>query len=168
MIRLLAAAALAATLPMGAFAFDDADRQAVSEAARDYGRDFIAKDFEGLASALPPTLRAYMADQLGASPDEVIGTMAEQMSVFLADTTVDKFTMDTSRMKTGETSNGIAYAFIPTASTVTGEGNTVSKDAQTLAIEEGGSWYFLRIEQPQQYEIVKAVFPGFERVRLPR
>lgn len=167
MKRIIAAAALAAVLPLAAPAFDASDRAAVRTASDRFAAAFVSKDFEAVIDAMPPKLVAYMAQQVGMAADALGASMAQQMTVFAGDVTVEKLDMKTGRMTTGRTPDGIDYAFIPTRTTVKNASARQSVDSQTLALEDGGQWYFLRLEQAQQYEIVKAVYPGFAAIRLP-
>jgi ketosteroid isomerase-like protein len=167
MKRILAAAAFATALPLSALAFDNSDRAAVQAVTQSFAQNLRAKNFEGVLNAMPPKILNYMSQQTGIPANELAGTLARQMSVFMGDVTVERFNMNMNRMATGTTNDGIDFAFIPTRTTVKGPEGRQTTNTQTLALQDGGQWYLVRIEQAQQYEIVKAVYPGFANVRLP-
>ncbi|MBL6426485.1 MULTISPECIES: hypothetical protein [Maritimibacter] len=167
MKRILAAAAIATALPLSAVAFDTSDKAAVESAIASFDADFRGKNFEGVLNAMPPKMLNYMAQQIGIPAAELPATMARQMSVFMGDVTVERFNMNTNRMTTGTTSGGMDYAFIPTRTTVKGPEGRQTMNSYTLALQEEGKWYLIRIEQEQQLNIVKAVYPAFSNVRLP-
>lgn len=162
------AAALLATLPLTAAAFDDGDRQRVEARADSFENAFLAGNFTEILSAMPPKLTDYMAKQMGIKSSELAPAMGVQMQALAAGVKIEKMSMNTRRMITGTTGAGTDYAFIPTTTTATaeGQGRKTSK-THTLALEDGGTWYMLRIDQAQQYELVKSVYPDFAAVPLP-
>ncbi|MAM60720.1 hypothetical protein [Maritimibacter sp. UBA3975] len=167
MKRILTAAAFATALPLSALAFDNSDKAAVQAVTQSFAQDFKSNNFEGVLNAMPPRVLDYMSRQTGIPANQLASTLAKQMSVFMDDVKVEKFNMNMNRMATGTTNDGIDFAFIPTRTTVKGPEGRQTTNTQTLALQDGGAWYLVRIEQAQQYEIVKAVYPGFANVRLP-
>lgn len=167
-MKRLIAAALLASLPLSATAFDAADKAGVEQAAAGYDRAFTSGDMSTVLDLLPPQVVSYLSRQMGGmSLGQMKESMSKQMDVFMADITINELRMDTNRMTSGETSAGRAYAFIPTTVTVTAEGKTRTQRNQTLALEDEGRWYIVRLEQPQQFELVKQVYPDFAGVRQP-
>ncbi|HBZ45506.1 MAG TPA: hypothetical protein DEO85_15980 [Maritimibacter sp.] len=166
-MKRLLAAALISTLPLTAMAFDTADKAAVEATVSEFDTAYSTGDFGTVLDYLPPKLIDYMATQMGSeSQAELKATMAKQMAAFMSDIKIDAFDMNTNRMKTGE-AGGRSYAFIPTTTKITAEGKTRTLRNQTLALEDGGRWYVVRIEADQQYNLVKEVYPEFGSVRLP-
>ncbi|MEC7762416.1 MAG: hypothetical protein VX874_10960 [Pseudomonadota bacterium] len=167
MNRILAAAAFATALPLSALAFDNSDKAGVQAAIQTFEANILSNNHEAVLGAMPPKMLTYIASQVGMDPSELAGSMAKQMEIFMGDVTIERMNMNTNRMTTGTTSGGMDYAFIPTRTTVKGPGGRQTLNSQTLALEEDGQWYLVRIEQEQQLNIVKAVYPAFANVRLP-
>lgn len=168
-MRHLIATALIAMLPASAMAFDNNDRAAVEATATQFQSAYTSGDYGRVLDTLPPKLLDYMSEQMGGmSAAELKETMTKQMDVFMSDISIDAFNMQMNRMKTGDTREGTAYAFIPTVTKMTPpDQRQKTLRSQTLVFEDGGSWYLVRIEADQQYDMVKAVYPEFENVRLP-
>lgn len=168
-MKRLIAAALIATLPAGAMAFDQNDRAAVEATVNNFASAYTSGDYDRIVQILPPKLVDYMADQMGGMTGaELKQTMAKQMGIFMSDIKIDAFSMNVRQMKTGDTSDGTPYAFIPTVTKITPpEQSQKTLRSQTLVFQDGDGWYLVRIEADQQYNMVKAVYPGFEGVRLP-
>ncbi|WP_298495002.1 hypothetical protein [uncultured Maritimibacter sp.] len=155
--------------PLAASAFDDQDRAGVETTAQAFETAFLARDYEGVLEVLPPKLLDYMSDQLDIPRAELADTMTKQLGIFMSDITIDAFAMDMGAMTTGETPDGMAYAFIPTTTTVTvPDTGKRTLNNQTLVLEDGGQWYLTRIEMKQQYDMMKGIYPGLEDVPLPK
>lgn len=164
----LLTAALIAALPAHAFAFDDDDRAAVTQAIANYDQAFVQNDFDKIIGFMPDRIVGYMAQQMGGVADDKLRTgLAQQMRSVMASVSIDSFKMDAGKMITGQTDDGFDYAFIPTATKVTAQGQTRSMRTHTLAIEDAGEWFFVRIDQPEQYQVVQQVYPGFANISLP-
>lgn len=170
MNRLLAAALIAtlpATAPLTASAFDASDKAAVEPVVAAFKQDFTALDFTGVVEVMPPKVIDYMAKQMNMKSGELTEMLIQQLSVFSGQVTIEKFNLFLNRAKTGTTPDGIDYAFIPTKTVAKGPDGRKTFNTQTLALQDGGKWYLMRLEAPQQYAIVQIVYPGFANVKMP-
>ena len=73
---------------------------------------------------------------------------------------VEMYEMDVAALRFAETPNGRAYALIPTRTRISVSGTAVENTSATLALEDGGAWYLMRLDAPQQIGIVIRAYPG--------
>lgn len=80
--------------------------------------------------------------------------------------------MSVDAMSWHETADGTPYALVPTRSVIamkaeTGNPQVFEQESQTLALQDGGSWYLIRVSEPAQQQMLAAAYPSFDNVELP-
>lgn len=61
------------------------------------------------------------------------------------------------------------YPLLPSTTDITPDGQgMVRASSQTLALEEGGEWWLVRVEDPQQAAVLTQADPEFAGVSVPR
>ncbi|MEQ9258561.1 MAG: hypothetical protein RIG84_05640, partial [Roseovarius sp.] len=67
----------------------------------------------------------------------------------------------------GETSAGRTYALIPTSVELRkGEQPTVTANRETLAFEDAGAWYLVRLDSDDEMDLLYQAYPEFEGIGL--
>jgi hypothetical protein len=67
------------------------------------------------------------------------------------------------------TPTGRVYGLIPTQTVVQTPGGTqLQSNNQTLTLEDGGIWYLIRIDDAQQIELMRELYPDFKDVSFPK
>lgn len=167
MKRLLLTLAFALTA-LPAAALDAAQRDGLDARIAAFGQATTASDYPQVIAVMPPAMIAQMAGQLGVSVEDLRAALVAQVASVMESAMIEAFAMDTDSMVTGETADGMPYAFIPTFTRVSAPGiDAMEASSTTLALEDGGDWYLVRIQQPAQYDMVKAAYPGFTDIALP-
>ena len=146
---------------------DAGDREAVADAVAAFEADFVANDMAGIMEVMPPTILAVISERFGLEPEALREMMVTQMEVALAEIEIEAFAMDVDGARFGTGSEGRPYALIPTTTTVVApEVGEVRSENTTLALEEDGTWYLVRIDQPQQVALLREAFPDLADVEL--
>ena len=166
-VTILRAAAVAAALALPASAQEAVDLAPVEEAVAAFDAAFRAGDMEAVLEAAPPTLLRTMANASGMEVEALIVGMGAVLSEAMADVTFEDFEMDVAGADTGRSETGRAYAKIPTSVTMAlADGSRVASTTTTLAIEDGGAWYLVRVDDGQQIAMLREAFPDMAGVEF--
>ncbi len=165
---LLATAAIAGT-PVAAQEISQADRAtletriAAFDTVMKQGRMGDTLDF------IPPRLLDAIAKKFGVPASDFKASFSAQIAQMMKDVKFVSFGMDLSAGTAGLTPDKRrTYMLIPTETVVEapGKGRFRSK-TNTLAIREGGVWYLIRIDSPDQVVLLRETYPEFTAVEFP-
>jgi len=165
---LLCLAIVGAAIPRAAFAQDlsPEDRAAIAQVASDLEADVRASDFAGTLDVIPPPLLAATLEQFGVTADQLRATIDAQMEEALASVTFESFSMAIDDAVPAVTP-GVArrYMLIPTETVLAiKDVGRMRSRTQTLAMEDQGRWYLVRIDDRSQVDMLRAVYPDFATV----
>lgn len=150
-----------------ALAFDEADRLAVLARADSYEAAVTHRDYSVFVDAVPPRLLSEQAVRSNMDSDTLKQAMRVQVSEAMAGVTLDDFDLETDAMTTGDTRTGRPYALIPTLTTIAQDGAAPARTRTvTLAMKDGGTWYLVRIDGPDQAAALRAAYDDFSGVDL--
>jgi hypothetical protein len=169
MRTLLSTLALAAlTAPALAQELAEDDRAAIAERIETFESIMQGGDMAALYDEMPQRLRSSIASQAGVSEEEVEVAMRAQVEAMMATATIDGFSMDLDAATVAGTPDGsTTYALIPTITEITMDGTgSVRATSQTLALEDEGEWYLLRVDDPAQVALLGQVYPAFAGVEF--
>ncbi|MGL5010648.1 MAG: hypothetical protein ACRC6I_12260 [Paracoccaceae bacterium] len=169
MKALFKAALLALTLaaaPAFAGPIADADRAAVTERVDAFNTAFLGGDMAAVFDFMPPKIISSIATQSGMTEEALMAAMKEQIDMAMAMVTIDSFGMDMETASAETTPDGSrTYVLIPTFTEMTVEGaGKMRADGETLAFEDEGKWYLVRVDDPAQVQLLTAVYPEFTGV----
>lgn len=152
-----------------ALAFDDSDASAVRSKVADFESAVRSQNYSVFFDTIPPKMLDFIAEQAQLPPAELKAAMGAQIQTAMSSVTIEQFEIDLDAMETGDTSSGRGYAIIPTTSTVSvpNIGKTRSTNT-TLALEDDGAWYLVRMDNPQQIAVLRSVYPDFEGIVFPQ
>ncbi|OOY09215.1 hypothetical protein [Thioclava sp. F36-7] len=168
-LSLVFAVAPLALSALPAFAFDAADRNAVTQEVAGFTKAVDEKDYSVFFDTVPPKMMQAIADQTGVPKEQLEDIMRKQINDAMASVTIDDFEMNIAAMKTGETSSGRAYAQIPTSTVMeVPDMGKVRSTNTTLALQDGEEWYLVRIDSPAQIAVLRKVYPDFEGIEFPK
>lgn len=167
---LLCLAIACAALPRAASAQDLTlqDRAAVVQAIADLEADVRAGDFAATLDVIPPPLLAATLQRFGVTADELRAAIDAQMEEALASVTFESFSMSIYDAVPAMTPGvGRRYMLIPTETVLAIKdiGRTRSR-TQTLALEDEGKWYLVRIDDQSQVDMLRAVYPDFATIEF--
>lgn len=150
-----------------ALAFDEADRLAVLARADSYEAAVAHRDYSVFVDAVPPRLLSALALRSNMDSDTLKQAMRVQVSEAMAGVTLDDFDLQTGAMTTGDTRTGRPYALIPTLTTIAEDGAAPAPvRTVTLAMKDGGAWYLVRLDGPEQAAALRAAYDDFSDVAL--
>jgi len=126
-------------------------------------------DFAASLDVTPPALRAALARRLGITEAEMRVLMAEAMGSMMADVTFVSYQMDVPGAAVRATPvGGRTYLMIPTTTVIdVKDAGRVRVRSETLALEEAGDWYLVRVQEASQTDILREVYPEFADVQFP-
>ncbi|UYY57122.1 hypothetical protein [Sphingomonas sp. S2-65] len=119
---------------------------------------------------VPPRLLGVIAKKFGLSPADVKPSFRQQVAEAMKHVKIVSFRMTLSSATAGVTPNKRRnYMLIPTETVVEvpGAGRILSKSS-TLALQENGSWYLVRIDEAEQVLVLRETYPEFAGVEFPR
>jgi hypothetical protein len=125
-------------------------------------------DYETVVKTIPPRVMAYIAKQAGVEVEALRQIVIAQMKATLAEVKLLSFGMDLAKAEHRELPNGEPYVLIPTETVMdTGEGGKMVARSYTVALNDEGVWYLLRVNDAQQVAIMRQVYPEFAGVEFP-
>ena len=134
----------------------------------DFNAAMGRSDMTAIATAIPPKALAYIAASAKVTTEQLLAAMMQQMEQIMASVTVESFTMDVDNAEHRELPDGTPYLVIPTTTTIDmGELGKTTERSPTLALMDEGTWYLMRMADPQQLAILRASYPEFAGVEFP-
>lgn len=169
MIRpFLAALALIAALAGTAFAqtLADEDRARIDARITAFNGMMAGPDYATLFDFTPPRLLSHIVSSFGVTEEILRTETGRQMAETMKQVTLISFGMDLAAATVATTPDGArTYALIPTETVMEAEGvGKLKATSQTLAMEEDGEWYLVRIDDQNQVGLLKTVYPEFADV----
>jgi hypothetical protein len=148
--------------------FKSDELAALEGTVKQFEADMSALDMQGILKIMPPKIWAFIRDRAKITDEQLFEAISKVMKETLATVKITKFTMASDAATTAQLSDGTMYVLIPTETHMRiTEGETYIVKSQTLAILEDGQWYLVRINDPQQRQILGTVYPSFQGVAFP-
>ncbi|HYD27479.1 hypothetical protein [Brevundimonas sp.] len=126
-------------------------------------------DFAASLDVTPPALRAALARRFGITEAEMRTLMAEALAPMMADLTFVSYATDVPAAEIRTTpAGGRVYLLIPTTTVMdVRDAGRLRVRTDTLAIEEAGDWYLVRVQEEAQVSMLREVYPEFADVQFP-
>jgi hypothetical protein len=161
--------ALLTLAPLQARAFDDTEKAGMIAAVGDFGDAFQSGNYDAVFSYMPPKVLAAIASSAGVDEAALLEALSGEMAAVMAAVTLESFEMDTDAATYATTPDGSRdYALIPTETLMTVDNvGRARATSQTLAFTDAGDWYLVRIDDPQQVQILQAAHPEFAGIAFP-
>ncbi len=168
---LLLAATLSFGPPVAAFAqaITEPDKAAIQSRVDAFDAVMRAGQMGNTIDFVPPAMLDVMAAKFDITADQLREATKAQMGAMTDQVRIDDFAMDLGSATYAVTPDGkVGYALIPTTTVMTVEGGGKMKgSSQTLALQDGGTWYLMRIDDASQADILRETYPAFEGVEFP-
>jgi hypothetical protein len=166
---ILVAAALSLTaLPAIAEQLSADDSALLQTRVDSFNAAFLNGDFPEVMSAMPAKMKTFIAENAGVTIEALDAAMIEQTKAAMATVTVDQFDMAMGDATSDVTPEGRPYSLIPTATLMTIENvGKVQGTSSTLAMKDEGKWYLVRIDDENQVNLLRAVYPDFGAIDFP-
>lgn len=167
MIRPIALA-LALTLPaLPALAFDASNDAAIASVFDRLAADISSGNMAGTLDVMPPALLQQMATQVGVSTDQLKEMVATQAAQAMEQVKIEETTYDLDTAQKATSSAGRDYALIPTRTVMQMGSDRVEATGTTLALEDGGKWYLLRLDSPEHLAMIGQLYPDLAGLTAP-
>lgn len=169
--RIVAAFALVLALaaPVVAQEISAATQQALADRVASFDAAMKANDMKTVMGALPPQVLAKVASMFSVTEEQLLEAMQQQIDEAMKTVTIVSYGMDVENAEFVTTPEGFTYAFVPTETVIDlGEkGGKMRATSSTLAVLDGETWYLARVDDPQQADIVKEIYPALADVEFP-
>jgi hypothetical protein len=171
-IRQLIVAAFALILAVemaSARSLTDDESRSLADTVAAFDAAMRDSDYETVGKTVPPKILGHIAKSAGIEIEALRKVMMDQMKSMLLTVKIGSFDMDLPKAEHRELSSGEAYVLIPTETVIeAADGSRTRSKSHTLALLDGGIWYLLRVNDPQQVEIMRQVYPDFVGVEFPQ
>jgi len=162
--------ALALVLTSGIVAarpLTDSERLSLADTVAAFDTAMRGADYATVSETIPPKVLAYIADKGGIDVAKLHEIVIAEMTKALAEVKLEDFSMDLAKAEYRETETGEPYVLIPTVTIMdAGDLGKLKSTSQTLALLDEGKWYLLRVNEQQQVEIMRQVYPQFVGVEF--
>ncbi|WP_420391581.1 hypothetical protein [Acuticoccus sp.] len=170
-MRPVVAAALVLLLALPAAARDltSVEEAALVERVDEFNAAIDGRNFETVLSIVPPRIYETIAEQHGIDVATLRAVVVDQMEEIFEEATLEEFDMRVTDAERRTLEDGTPYLLLPTTTVVEAEGvGRMRFENATLALLDEGTWYLLRLDDPNQAAILQQTYPGFAGVELPR
>ncbi|WP_299412503.1 hypothetical protein [uncultured Sulfitobacter sp.] len=170
MIRtLLIAATLFVAACAAPYNLPSQDRADIAQRIASFERAFVRGNTTEIINVVPPRMITAIAARGGVSERVLRREMAKLTREATAKIKVVSFGMALDQAKFLTTPSGRPYGLIPTQTVVqTPNGTKLQSNNSTLTLEDGGKWYLIRIDDAQQIDLMREVYPDFKGVSFPK
>jgi hypothetical protein len=153
--------------PVMAQTIDAGDQARIQARIDALGATIRAGDLTGGLDAVPPRLLDAVSARFGVPRDQLEPAMRQVLTTQLQGVTIDDYGMDLAGAET-HVSGDRTWLLIPTWTEMTVEGvGRVRFETRTLALEDDGEWYLVRVEDAPQAAMLREVYPEFAEVEFP-
>ncbi len=172
-MRLLLSLALYAllALPAAARPLTPAEGESLGKAVDLYLAAIGRGDAVKIVGALPPRMLNVFAGATGVEADKLTDTLVEQTRAMAKTAKFRDLAAGRAGLDAGDEAladgTKVIWVLLPTTFTTESKGQKTRHEQPLLALNEGGAWYFLRIEGPQSQQLVSIAYPFLAEVEFP-
>lgn len=170
---LLSALALSLTLalPADARPLTGDEAETLSKSVDAYLSAIGKRNAQKIVEAIPPRILNAFAGATGLEASDLTETLVEQTAAVMEGTNFTDLAAGKSALSAEEGAladgSSITWVLLPTRFTATAEGKSTINEQPLLAVSEGGTWYFLRIDGPERQALAAAAYPFLKDVAMP-
>ena len=126
-------------------------------------------DISGALDVVPPRLYRHIARRIGVTEAEVRDYLLRMTGDATAGIVVVDYAIDVEGTRPSLTPDGTrTYLLMPTVLRMRRDGQVLRSESQTLALEDEGRWWLIRIDTQQQVDLVTQIWPEFSGVDFPK
>ncbi|MGB3314425.1 MAG: hypothetical protein WBB85_08425 [Albidovulum sp.] len=172
-MRLLIAFALSALLALPAFARPLAtdEMDTLGKAVDGYLAAIEKADAPAIVSALPPRILNVFAGATGTEAKKLEATLVDQTKAMMKDSRFRDLAYGRSQLVAEDAAladgTAVTWVLIPTAFVSETKSGKTKHEQPLLALNEGGDWYFLRIDGPQSQQLAAIAYPFLAEIEFP-
>lgn len=144
-----------------------AETTSLTETVAAFDAAMRANDYNKVAETIPPRILKHIASGAGMDVETLRPMIVQQMTAALSSVKINSFGMDVANAIHKQTPKGEPYSLIPTQTEIVTDTGTTLVKSHTLALLDEGRWYLLRVEDPNQLQILRQVYPDFAGEEFP-
>lgn len=143
------------------------DKAAAQAVIDEFSSAMNDNDMRSIIALVPQPMLEEMAEQANVPIDAFVDAVAVSLEATMGEVTFLDFEMDMDTATGGVSEAGRAYFVVPTESTFNlPDVGTVRTRSQTLAFEDEGEWWVLRVENVQSKMMLADLYPDLARVEM--
>lgn len=162
---------LVLALPAAARPLSQSEADTLSVAVDAYLAAIGAGSAEKIVTAMPPRILNVFAGATGVEASQLTEVLTGQTAAMMKGTRFTDLAAGKSRLEAEEGTlqdgSQVTWVLIPTRFTSTTGGVATINEQPLLAVNEGGSWYFVRVDGPERQQLAAAAYPFLADVRMP-
>jgi hypothetical protein len=158
-------------LPADARDLTAAESSSLNKAAGSYLRAVGNGDAQTIVAALPPRVLTVFGAASGIEAKQLTQTLVEQTAALMKKT---KFTSVAASEEVPQAGDAkladgteVVWAILKTSFVSETDGKATQNWQPLLALEETGTWYFLRVEGPQSKQLAAIAYPFLNDINFP-
>ncbi|MDO5706593.1 MAG: hypothetical protein Q4G49_16205 [Paracoccus sp. (in: a-proteobacteria)] len=160
--------ALCLAFPLSAMAFDASDEAAITTRFDQLLADIKAGNMASMLDVTPPPIFEAMAKQVGLSPQQLKDITTAQAAQMMDQVTIEDASYDLNAAEKSVSSTGRDYALIPTRTVMKMGDDRIEATGTTLALEDAGTWYLMRLDTPDHLAMVGQIYPDLAGLTMPQ
>jgi hypothetical protein len=145
------------------------DRADVAARVAGFEKAFSQGRTAEIISVIPPRMITAIARKGGVSEKVLRREMAKLTREATDKVEIVSFGMALDQAKFLTTPSGRPYGLIPTQTIIKVPGGPkLQSNNNTLTLEDGGKWYLIRVDDAQQINLMREIYPDFKGVTFPK
>ncbi|MFS4439097.1 hypothetical protein ACMA5I_12850 [Paracoccaceae bacterium GXU_MW_L88] len=148
--------------------FSQSEMMTIAKRVAAFDRATRQRDVDGIMSVTPPAITEVIAERSGVDAEDLHQALRAQLSAMLSQIELESYSMDMPDATAHRTADGTPYLLIPTHTIINIPGTgRVESHSQTLAMEDAGVWYLVRISEAKQVALLREAYPSFAKEQFP-
>jgi hypothetical protein len=147
------------------------EAESLNKAVTRYLSSIQSRNAESIVNAIPPRVLNIFAGTAGIEAKDLNAVLEKQTAELMKDSSFTDLTSDQTALDatdaTMDDGTKVTWVAVPTAFTATVKGKKTRNEQALLALDEGGKWYFLRIDGAQQKMIAALAYPFLANATMP-
>ncbi|MCV2867201.1 hypothetical protein OEW28_00990 [Defluviimonas sp. WL0002] len=162
---------LVLALPAQARPLTGSEAETLSVSVDAYLEAIGAGSAEKIVASMPPRILNVFAGSTGVETSKLTQVLTEQTESLMKGTRFSNLAAGKSTLKAedGVMPDGstVTWVLIPTRFTATANGTSTINEQPLLAVQEDGTWYFLRVDGPERQQLAAIAYPFLAGVTMP-
>lgn len=150
--------------PVAAQDLTEDEHAGLTQRVSAFNAALLAADTPEILGVTPPRIYEHIAGQAGIPVPQLREMLVQQTERVMADVIFEWAEMSMDAATYHQTPDGLGYALVPTRVIMASQGTRFVAVSDTLAFQDEGKWWLLRVSEAPQVEILRQVYPSFAEV----
>lgn len=158
-------ATFAVMLSVSANAYDKKDEAKIKQKVNQVITGVKQKNTDMILDTMPQKLFGFLAKKAKMTPQKAKEMMKKMTDRGMQDLPVDKMKYEViySKARINKSSTNREYVIFPTKTVFDMDSQLIKSTGNLVAIEDDNNWYIMRIENAQQTDILKQIYPDIKK-----